>query len=48
VGDWLMPQIDRAYESGKMPALLSGMVTRLEHSIIAVGEGRHNAMPLSR
>jgi hypothetical protein len=24
VGDWLMPQIDKAYESGKMPPLLPG------------------------
>jgi hypothetical protein len=24
VGDWLMPQIDNGYESGKMPALLPG------------------------
>jgi hypothetical protein len=24
VGDWLMPQIDKAYESGKMPAPLPG------------------------
>jgi hypothetical protein len=24
VGNWLMPQIDKAYESGKMPPLLPG------------------------
>jgi hypothetical protein len=24
VGDWLMPQIDQAYESGKIPPLLPG------------------------
>ena len=24
VDDWLMPQIDKAYESGKMPPLLPG------------------------
>jgi hypothetical protein len=24
IGDWLMPQIDKVYESGKMPALLPG------------------------
>jgi hypothetical protein len=24
VGDWLMPRIDKAYESGKMPPLLPG------------------------
>jgi hypothetical protein len=24
VGDWLMPQIDKAYESGRMPPLLTG------------------------
>jgi hypothetical protein len=24
IGDWLMPQIDKAYESGNMPALLTG------------------------
>jgi hypothetical protein len=24
VGDWLVPQVDKAYESGEMPALLPG------------------------
>jgi hypothetical protein len=24
VGDWIMPQISKAYESGKMPPLLPG------------------------
>jgi hypothetical protein len=24
VGDWLMPQVDKAYESSKLPPLLPG------------------------